>query len=450
MEALILFVIATGTISGGMNLQQELSSLLEERNQLNLKLNKIYSNLDEIECSNNGFYYEDINGCACFTCFTGTNCSILSPNCSIDDTHGNPKLFEYFWRYNTSLTTSNPIYYRSPYQYGNVMPYEYISNTSTTNLSNPYNGKLLPLLSYQIIQLHKLFNNIKNIDSKNIVIGHGATQLISATEWACKQINGSNHINQHIYVYAKPPYFADFGTDFVDIGINDLSFSSSNDLDSKNVIEWVTYPNNPDGSFNSPRYTNSLCTVYDNVYLWPSVTNYTIAQTPIDTKLSLFSMSKFTGHAGTRFGWALVDDINLAMKMDEFIHNIDTSVSIDSQYRVYKILQYILDNDGLIAKEFVNWVQKEMKQRWIQINDLFDENKQNRFKQYSMNGSNYAWVQCLYSDESDCVSVFVNGGITPENGAGFGYNSSFVRLELTTPYPVWDLFIQRIQKLIEK
>ena len=45
----------------------------------------------------------------------------------------------------------------------------------------------------------------------------------------------------------------------------------------------------------------------------------------------LFSMSKLTGHAGTRLGWALVKDHQFASDMDAYIRAVSLHVSIDSQ-----------------------------------------------------------------------------------------------------------------------
>ena len=65
------------------------------------------------------------------------------------------------------------------------------------------------------------------------------------------------------------------------------------------IMEIVTYPNNPTGDFHKPTYADAFH-VYDSVYLWPSLVNYS---EPLDVDVVLFSMSKATGHAGTRFGW---------------------------------------------------------------------------------------------------------------------------------------------------
>lgn len=69
---------------------------------------------------------------------------------------------------------------------------------------------------------------------------------------------------------------------------------------SKRVIEFVTSPNNPDGKLNKANFQgpNSEA-IYDRVYYWP---HFTPIPTPADEDVMLFSISKLTGHAGTRLG----------------------------------------------------------------------------------------------------------------------------------------------------
>lgn len=69
-------------------------------------------------------------------------------------------------------------------------------------------------------------------------------------------------------------------------------------------IELVTSPNNPDGYFKEPvvnRAGGKL--VHDLAYYWPQ---YTPITTPADHDLMLFTVSKCTGHAGTRIGYAFL------------------------------------------------------------------------------------------------------------------------------------------------
>ena len=163
----------------------------------------------------------------------------------------------------------------------------------------------------------------------------------------------------------------------------------------------------------------------------------------------MFSISKLSGHAGTRLGWALVNDPDLANKMNEYIADQQKAVSIDAQFRTYSILNYLTVRDGENAHRLFNWIHNEMQQRWDEINDIFDPTKQNRFIQHSKYGGFYAWIECLDgNDKQDCYAVFEGVGIKPEPGTSSGADNSFIRLELVVPFPVWNILVQRLRMLV--
>ena len=70
--------------------------------------------------------------------------------------------------------------------------------------------------------------------------------------------------------------------------------------DDKAYIEMVTSPNNPDGELRGPvlKRANGML-VHDLAYYWPQFTAIT---NPVDQNIMLFTMSKCTGHAGSRIG----------------------------------------------------------------------------------------------------------------------------------------------------
>lgn len=65
-------------------------------------------------------------------------------------------------------------------------------------------------------------------------------------------------------------------------------------------IEVVTSPNNPDGNVRRSvvNRTGGML-VHDLAYYWPQ---YTPISSPADHDLTLFTVSKSTGHAGIRIG----------------------------------------------------------------------------------------------------------------------------------------------------
>lgn len=67
-----------------------------------------------------------------------------------------------------------------------------------------------------------------------------------------------------------------------------------------NFIEFVTSPNNPDGHLKEAVLQSPYVkTIYDRAYYWPL---YTAIPAPADEDVMLFTISKLTGHAGSRFG----------------------------------------------------------------------------------------------------------------------------------------------------
>lgn len=70
--------------------------------------------------------------------------------------------------------------------------------------------------------------------------------------------------------------------------------------DGEEVIEFVTSPNNPDGKLKKAVLEGpNVKTIYDHAYYWP---HFSAIPAPADEDLMIFTLSKLTGHAGSRFG----------------------------------------------------------------------------------------------------------------------------------------------------
>ena len=71
-------------------------------------------------------------------------------------------------------------------------------------------------------------------------------------------------------------------------------------LAASSTLEFVTSPNNPDGAPRSAAFSGPHAhSVYDRAYYWP---HFTPIPAPADDDVMLFTLSKLTGHAGTRIG----------------------------------------------------------------------------------------------------------------------------------------------------
>lgn len=76
-------------------------------------------------------------------------------------------------------------------------------------------------------------------------------------------------------------------------------------MNDSNVIEFVNSPNNPDGSLREAVSQGPLArAIYDHAYYWP---HFTAIPAPADEDVMIFTISKLTGHAGSRFGYESID-----------------------------------------------------------------------------------------------------------------------------------------------
>lgn len=146
-------------------------------------------------------------------------------------------------------------------------------------------------------------------------------------------------------IYAQPPYYDGYAN-WASVGAANTSFSASSSLDPEQqcIVEFVTLPNNLTGELRSAVYDGlRVAHVHDMVYVWPSLTNK-IRNFSAD--IMLFSLSKLSGHAGLRIGWALVKDPAVAAAMESFISKAEITMSVDSRYRALAVLRAIAASRG--------------------------------------------------------------------------------------------------------
>jgi L-tryptophan--pyruvate aminotransferase len=78
---------------------------------------------------------------------------------------------------------------------------------------------------------------------------------------------------------------------------NAATFTQSSEDDA--YIEVVCLPNNPTGDNRHPVVNGSGPLIFDLAYYWP---HHVPISGPLDHDVMLFTLSKTTGHAGTRIG----------------------------------------------------------------------------------------------------------------------------------------------------
>jgi aspartate/methionine/tyrosine aminotransferase len=269
-------------------------------------------------------------------------------------------------------------------------------------------------LKQVILALHDRIKNAVTKD-RHVVVGVGASQVLQAALYAAKR-RGTRH------VIARAPYFPRFRHFSEIVG---LQFNADTAL--LRDLEIVSIPNNPDNSFVKPQIKNYIA---DCCYNWPQYKDVELR----DDDVMVFSLSKATGHASTRIGWALVKDAAFAEDMMKYIEVQSCGVSVEA----LGVTKQILTNQSQIDNSFTIFKNgsDKLKNRWEKIRLAF---------------SGLAGVQLLNDDgmflwgktDGDSTDYFKNLGILSVNGDYFGMNDrNHFRLNIGTDV---DSFLKLIE-----
>ena len=223
-------------------------------------------------------------------------------------------------------------------------------------------------LNKAIRELHEKVGNAET-EGYNIVIGNGATHVISSIMWAYSDTARD--------VCVKAPAWSKFDKIFKHIPNMQwdtdcyMKEGTANDNeregeDKKDRLQFVTIPNNPDGNLDeTPLYIGEP-TVYDMVYYWPSCVFGENKIKKQDFDVMVFSLSKLIGNAATRFGWALVKDEKISKRMAEYISNTQLNISVDTQLRAIYSIEAITQKIGS-RDDYFPFVANELQSRWKRI-----------------------------------------------------------------------------------
>ncbi|KAK9934608.1 hypothetical protein M0R45_021745 [Rubus argutus] len=185
---------------------------------------------------------------------------------------------------------------------------------------------------------------------------------------------------------------------------------------------------------------------------------YTTITAPVDQEIMYFTFSKSTGHAGSRIGWAIVKDKEIAIKMSKFVELSSLGVSKDSQQRAAKIMGVICDGyQNCKAKNselFFEHCQKLMAQRWERLREVVERNEFFSLpkypKEYCLFSGEFnephpafAWLKC---EEDIDLEKFLRGCIKVQGRSGrkFGTDQKYVRISMLSKDEVFDQFLERL------
>lgn len=395
------------------------------------------------ECSGHGRAYLDgmvVDGrpvCECNACYGGPDCSLFLPSCSADADGGDPLFLEPFWKQHAeSSAVVVAGWHRMSYSFSDL-----------TTLSKELESLL-----------RKLHSRVGNAitEGRHILFGAGSTQLLTAAVHALSPRKSSLPAS----VVASIPYYAlyQMQIEFFDsAGCNfqgDTAQWKNATNTTGDIIEFVTAPNNPDGRLNGAVLRGpNVKTIYDRAYYWP---HFTGIPSPADEDLTIFTISKLTGHAGSRFGWAFIRNEEVYQRMYRYLQLNTMGVSRDTQLRALKLVKVLVEDGG---REIFEFGYKTMTKRWERLRKSLSMSK--RFSLQKIPPENctffqkvrdptpaYAWVKCEREEDRNCLEILNAAKIVGRGGSVFHDDERYVRLSLIRSDDDFNLLISRLEKLV--
>jgi L-tryptophan--pyruvate aminotransferase len=240
-----------------------------------------------------------------------------------------------------------------------------------------------------IKETHKKIGNAET-KNKHIVVAGGASQILLGLMCVLKELNPNTQ-----YAWAEPPHFSRFPI------LADLAKLKW--INDELAVTIASNPNNPD-SRTSDEIGSSIL---DLCYNWPQYTNIKKYDHPI----MVFSLSKATGHASTRIGWAVIRDKVIAKKLENYIEVSTGGLSIESQIMAERILAHQLTTTETIFE----YGRNVLSERWKEI-----EKRKHKLPYVTLNNSGmFFWAK------GKCQSNVLN-----INGKLLGATEDFFRLNI--------------------
>lgn len=363
----------------------------------------------------------------------------LSPDSMINLDQGDPTLFEPYWRKMGDKCTL-------VIEGCDLMSY-------FSDISNIC-WFLQPQLGDAIKRLHRVVGNAVTED-RHIVVGTGSTQLLMAALYAL-----SSPADRHpVSLVAAAPFYSGYKdqAEFLRSGLYKWEGDAHTFDKDGPYIEVVTSPNNPDGAVREAvvnRGEGKL--VYDLAYYWPQ---YTPITQPLDHDIMLFTFSKCTGHAGSRIGWALVKDKEVARKMTEYMQISSIGVSKESQIRAAKILGVLGEGCRTADSEnFFEYSHSILKERWERLRNVVKNSRVFSLPKYPRDYCNFtgkymdsnpafAWLHS--KEDIDWESRLREHKIIARSGERFGASPKYVRISMFSPPEAFNLFLERLSAIID-
>ncbi|OEL21345.1 Alliin lyase [Dichanthelium oligosanthes] len=385
-------------------------------------------------------------GCECNRCFGGPDCSLRTPNCTADADCADPMFLEPYWmRHAAGSAVVVPGWHRLSY---------FATDGQFQSVE----------LEKHIRRLHRAVGNAI-VDGKHVVFGTGSMKLINALVYALSQ-DGSTAASPPAGVVATAPYYPAYrrqtmmfdGREYKWEGTTARWVNVSRNASSSTFIEFVASPNNPDSLLRKPVLGGaSSKAIVDHTYYWP---HFTHIPAPADEDVMLFSASKLSGHAGSRFGWALIRDETVAKRANYYLQESSLGESRDTQLRMLRIIKVILAN--LRGKEDIfAFGHQVMRTRWRRLNAVMSKSRRislqkipshqycnyfNRTREPSpgVSTSTPRSKMCI----RDSYNALLKANIITHSGVGSEASRRHTRVSLVKSQDDFDVLLERLTHLV--
>ncbi|KAF8678501.1 hypothetical protein HU200_046255 [Digitaria exilis] len=312
-------------------------------------------------------------------------------------------------------------------------------------------------LERQIRLLHRAVGNAV-VDDKHVVFAAGSIQLINALVHALSP--DANAASPPARVVANAPYYQAYRVQTTMFDGREYRWggataqwtnaSRNSTTDEGGFIEFVTSPNNPDTMLRKPALGGSSAVIFDHAYYWP---HFTHIPSPADEDVMLFTMSKPSGHAGSRFGY------KVAKRALDYVSDSIMGASRDTQLRMLGIVKAMLANlhgkDDIFA-----FGHDVMRTRWRKLNAVVSRSRLislqkipphqycTYFKRFREPSPAYAWVKCEGEEDEDCHGALLKANIITRTGVFFEAGSRYTRISLLKSDDDFDVLMERVTDLV--
>lgn len=313
-------------------------------------------------------------------------------------------------------------------------------------------------LERYIKRLHRAVGNAV-ADDKHLVFATGSIQLINALVYA---LSPDGNTGSTASVVATAPYYPAYRAQTMMFdgreykwGGTTAAWTNASANSTKDFIEFVTSPNNPDTVLRKP-VLGGASTIVDHAYYWP---HFTHIPAPADEDIMLFTVSKLSGHASSRFGWALIRDEKVAKKAYDYVQMSIMGASRDTQLRMLKIIKVILANlhgkDDIFA-----FGHDVMRSKWRRLNTVASRSRRislqkippqycTYFKKIREPSPAYAWVKCLREEDRNCSDALLKEKIITRSGVMYDVGRRYTRMSLLKTQDDFEVLLERVTDLVD-